>query len=423
MFQIKKSNLLLLYCFLICSLFLGLFLGENSSGGARHDHNYLIEFIEDFSKNFFDGLENFLNNPGSIIHSPFFYIIVSMYNKFFSNLIEFKIFYIFLSSVIPLIFYKILKKKFIGNECYYFLFSLIIFLSPYFRSNAIWGLGDNLSLIFFALFLLQLNKILKISEINRSYYYAAIFIILASYVRYYYCIYYFIIIYFLIINNISKKDIFKILLFSFLISIPAIVYFIVIFKNYNFLNTLGNFGDLNYINVFFNICIIILFYLIIFLINSFKDFYNYYKKNYKNFFVIISFSFLILTIDFFSFELINVKNNLGGGIIVKIFNELGINHYFLIFPFTLSLLIIDYIFSGNRKYNYFILLIVVLSLPLKITFQKYLDPLFLLVFFGLIISERLNFIMNKHLINLKHVYIYFVLFLLSSNVYYSIYKI
>ena len=72
MFQIKKSNLLLLYCFLICSLFLGLFLGENSSGGARHDHNYLIEFIEDFSKNFFDGLENFLNNPGSIIHSPFF---------------------------------------------------------------------------------------------------------------------------------------------------------------------------------------------------------------------------------------------------------------------------------------------------------------------------------------------------------------
>jgi len=132
---------------------------------------------------------------------------------------------------------------------------------------------------------------------------------------------------------------------------------------------------------------------------------------------------LILTIDFFSFELINVKNNLGGGIIVKIFNELGINHYFLIFPFTLSLLIIDYIFIGNRKYNYFILLIVVLSLPLKITFQKYLDPLFLLVFFGLIISERLNFIMNKHLINLKHVYIYFVLFLLSSNVYYSIYKI
>lgn len=420
MFQTKKTNLIFLYFFLIFSLYLSLYLGENSSGGAKHDHNILIKFIENFSNNFFDGLESFLINQASIIHSPFFYIIVSIYNKFFGNLIEFKIFYILLSSTTPLIFYKILKNKFIGNEDYYFLFSLIIFFSPYFRSNAIWSLGDNLSLIFFGLFVLHLNKILSTHVINRSYYCAAIFIILASYVRYYYCIYYFIIIYFLLINNINKKDIFKILLFSFSLSIPAIIYFIIIFTNYNFFNILKNFSDLNYLNIFFNICVILLFYLIIFLINSFQDFYKYYKKNYKTFFVITSFSFLILTIDFFSFQLINIKNNLGGGIVVKIFNELGINHYFLLFPFILSLLIIDYFFNGNRKYNYLILLIVVLSLPLKVTFQKYLDPLFLFVFFGLINSERLNFIMNKNLINLKYVYLYFIVFLLSSNAYYLI---
>jgi len=46
--------------------------------------------------------------------------------------------------------------------------------------------------------------------------------------------------------------------------------------------------------------------------------------------------------------------------------------------------------------------------------------LFLFVFFGLINSERLNFIMNKNLINLKYVYLYFIVFLLSSNAYYLI---
>ena len=92
---------------------------------------------------------------------------MSFIYKLIDNVIIIKIFYIFLCSFLPLIFF-ILKDKFKLDEKILFIFSLIIFLSPYFRSSAIWLLGDNLSLIFFGLsiyFLINLmNLIITIYE-------------------------------------------------------------------------------------------------------------------------------------------------------------------------------------------------------------------------------------------------------------------
>ena len=146
MFFNKKISIYLLFSF---TLFLGFLFEENSSGGARIDYEYLLPFIKNFSINFELGLETFLNNSGSLIHSPSFYIVVSFFLKMIKSLTFLKILYLIISLSLPYLFFKILKQKFETESNLIFYLSLVIFISPYFRSSAIWLLGDNLSLIFF----------------------------------------------------------------------------------------------------------------------------------------------------------------------------------------------------------------------------------------------------------------------------------
>ena len=151
----KKISIYLIF---MSTLFVGLMLGENSSGGAKIDYEYLIPFVKNFSINFTTGLNSFISNSGSIIHSPVFYILVGYFLKITKSILFIKIFYILISSIIPYIFYLILKNKYKIQNDYIFLFSLLIFFSSYFRTSAIWILGDNLSLLFFSLSVLFFLK-------------------------------------------------------------------------------------------------------------------------------------------------------------------------------------------------------------------------------------------------------------------------
>ena len=76
MFFNKKLSI---YLFFSLSILIGFFFGENSSGGARIDHQYLLPFIEGLSLDFKSGFENFLNNSGSLIHSPHFMLLLVNY--------------------------------------------------------------------------------------------------------------------------------------------------------------------------------------------------------------------------------------------------------------------------------------------------------------------------------------------------------
>ena len=128
-----------------------------------------------------------------------------------------------LSSVLPLIFYKILQKKINISDDLLFLFSCLIFLSPYFRSSSIWITGDNLSLIFFALSVLFYLKAMENSSQKINFFLCVTFLILCSYVRYYYAL--FIFFYFLeFYKKLDLKWILIILIYCFFVSIPAIFY-------------------------------------------------------------------------------------------------------------------------------------------------------------------------------------------------------
>ena len=88
------------------------------------------------------------------------------------------------------------------------------------------------------------------------------------------------------------------------------------------------------------------------------------------------------------------------------------------FPILISFILLDFIFKENRYYNYLIFLIIVLSFSLTILFQKYFDPLFILILFGLVKSKVIENILKYKLLNLKILFLYFSGFLFFANLYY-----
>ena len=415
--MINKRRLTVYFVFCL-SLFVGLFLGENSSGGAKIDHSYLLSFIENFSINFEYGFSEFLNQPSSLIHSPSFYLISGFLLKVTQNLLIVKIFNIIISCFIPYIFFLILKTKYKTQSDYIFYFSLLIFLSPYFRSSAIWLLNENLSLFFFSLSILFFNKIKNQKDKILNYYLCFTFLILCSYIRYYYCvfsIYYLIYFY----RNLGLRDILKLISFSFLLSLPAFYYLYYTIINHSFLVPISIFGTFNYYTNTLIILTILLFYLFPFILRDSYLIFDYYKNKYTNiFFILIIFSIIYLIDYFLLIDLINLSPR-GGGVFLKISNILNFDSsLFLTVIAFFSIFIIDYLFKNNRLDNYMLLITLILCLPLFTLYQEYLDPLFYLLFFGLANSTYLKNLVLKESINLTFIYLYFFSFYLFSLIYY-----
>ena len=402
------------------SLLLGLVLDENSSGGAKIDFNYLFPFVEGFSSDFRRGLVSYMSNSASIIHSPVFYILISFFNKLIDNVIIIKIIYIFLCSFLPLIFFIILKDKFKTDEKILFIFSLIIFLSPYFRSSAIWLLGDNLSLIFFGLSIYYFNKINEFNNNNlRDSFLCLFFLILCCYIRYYYCLFSLYYLYFLY-QKLNKKYFLILLIISFFLSIPALFYFYYIFSNANFATTVTNYSQINFHTNSLVILSILLFYLIPFCFLNRSLFVKYTFQNKK--FILIAFIIFFISYlvgQFFYNDLINFSSN-GGGVFMKLSNLYNINKLlFLSITSFVSFVVLDYFFKEQRVQNYSLLIILILSFPIYSIYQKYFDPLFFLFFFGLVKSNEIKNIFVKSKNFLLSTFIYFSFFFLFSLIYYS----
>ena len=417
MSSFKSFTIYSLSCF---SLLLGLALGENSSGGAKIDFEYLLPYIEGFNLNLKSGLVSFMNDPATILHSPVFYILISFINNSSNNILVIKILYIFLCSFLPIIFFLILKDKFKINKNILFIFSLIILLSPYFRSSAIWLLGDNLSLIFLGLSIFYFNKVDELNNNNfKNYFLCMFFLILCCYIRYYYCLFslYFL---FLFYQKLQRKYFFLLITISFILSLPAIFYLYYIFLNFDFGAIVTNFTRFNIHNNFLIILSILLFYLLPFCILQKKIFFEY-LRNYKK--QILIFSILYFTLYFivhlFFKDLINFSSK-GGGVFMKIANLNNIDpSLFLSTISFISLVILDYFFRARRIQNYSLLIILIFSFPIYTIYQKYFDPLFFLFFFGLIKSGEFENIFLKGKNLLIPTLIYFSFFYCSSLIYYS----
>ena len=402
---IKKKNLIYLFFFL--SLLLSLYFKENSSGGSKIDYQITRPFIESFNSSFLNGIKYLINT--GFLHFPTHYLLVFYSEKFFGQQLT-HLFYIILSSFIPLIFYGILKKKFkFCDKHYLFLISIIIYLSPYFRSSAVWITSDNIALIFFCLSISKYLSAYNNKETFRNFFWCFILLSIASYYRIYYSIF---VIFFLFeaYKKIQLNKFIKLIFLNLLLALPAFFY-IYIFKINNTLNHASLKPDF-LMNFLLFLSISMFYFIPIFLNKNFiMKTYNFYKKK-KIIIFILTILFSFITLNYSA----NLSDNLGGGAIYKIckYLELNIIYYLICF---LSLLIIYQIITFNKK-NLITFFCIFFAFPFTIIYQKYYDPLMLISMFSLIDYKYIKEIIAKERFSLKFTYVYFIFFLVFANVYY-----
>lgn len=406
--MLSINNKTLSYIFFFFTLLAAFYFGENSSGGSKNDYFITKKFFDAFQESFSNGFYVFTHPTGYQLPS-FYFLIGNLINIFGET--GAKYLYLIISSLIPLVLYNVLKKKFPNvQEDYLFYLSLLIFLSPYFRSSAVWLTTDNLGLLFF---LLSINFFLEIQYSNKNIFrkslYCFLFLILASYIRQYYAI--FFILYFYKISIKQKLfENFFILLFNFICSIPALLYYFIISKN---AETSDAFDYIK-IDIFFNFLVftsLFLFYMIPFLLS---------RKTLNVFFSLLKIKKKIITIIIAIFLLFFLIYNVplhefGGGVFYKISK---LTYLSLFFFFSLIGALMLYIINKNNLTNNLIYFILVISFPKNIIFQKYYDPLLFILILTLFESKFISNIINEKKLSLVSIYSYFLFFLIFCNIYY-----
>ena len=398
----------LIFFILFLSLIISFILGENSSGGSQHDFLATKKYIDAFQIDFFSGIQLFKINKEPLL--PSFYLIIANISNYL-GLTFVKYFYILLSSLIPIVFYKILKKKFVeANNDLLFLISIIIFLSPYFRSSAVWLTTENLALLFF---LLSINSFINLEfQIKKHLPNVLIcffFLILASYIRHYYVIF-FIYYFFNIAARLTFFENFLVIFFNFILSIPVILYFLYFIENGSLNQSFHYVGS----DFIFNILVftsLFLFYFIPFIFNSYAI--DHFKKNLfiKKKFILLSIFLCLLIYVFYNIPV----TSLGGGVLYKI-SEIFYSKLFYIFGFLGILFLV--IFNENNLKNNLIYLILIIMFPLDIIYQKYYDPLIYILIFTLIDSRFVKELIKNNNFKILIVLGYYLIFLIGSNFYY-----
>ncbi len=404
--NLKLNNLYLFILFYI-SLIIGFYLGEDLNFGASGDW-YATDFrvIKDLASD----LKNTLLNYESYghRHSPVYLIFLSLLKNLGLSYDLIRFVHLNLSILLLYFFYKCLVIKFNNIEKnLLIILSLSIFLSPTFRSLAIWPSSRLIGLLFFVLSVYEFLKFQK-KNLNINLIKNIFFLIISSYISpnfslfviyFFYCYY----------KKINIVTITIALLFCILFSLPAIYYIFVLDINFLTAGTPG-FGDAQSIGLSFNfsnkiliISSIILFHLTPFLINKefIIDFISWTKKN-----LIFVIFFFIINLIFFDY-LIRFT---GGGFFFQISNYLLKNNSIFYFFSFISLLLLGYL-SKNNLNNFIIFSLLILSNIQNTIYHKYYDPLIMIIFFTLFNSSLSYKFLNRKL-NLLYVYSFYSIFIL-----------
>jgi len=408
--KIKLQNQLF-YSLFVSSLFISMYIGENSSGGSQIDNLITQTYIDDFDNSFFYGIKSFLISGQ--IHSPIFYYIISLSKKIL-NYETLKIMYVLISSILPYIFYKSLRVKFRKvDQKYIFFLSLIIFLSPYFRSSSSWITNDNLSLVFFGLSIFYFLKAKQIKKSNNiDFYLCFIFLSLSAYIRQYYGL--FFIVYLIeVLRTKNKLLILKCLILNAILSIPFFIYLSFYFKYQGEILQSPNSTDNSLLENIPFVLSIIFFYISMFVASMKLNFSAIKKEIHKEFKNIL---LTILTFIIF-LTFLNTQDYLfGGGTIYKIGSFLNIG-----IPTTYIFAVISFIvifLSIEKSINNLLIILILCFISFELVYQKYYDPLILIIFFTLIDSKKVDFIIKGKLINLKKIFFIKLSFLIFCNLYY-----
>ena len=403
-FKILNFNNICFFLFLYLTLIIGFFYGENLNYGSYGDWvGANREPIKDFSNNFTYTLLNF--DSYGHRHSPIYLIFLSLFLDLGLDLNQVRLVHLHLSISLIIIFYQCLKLLFTNiNNNYLFLLSLIIFLSPTFRSLAIWPDSRLPGLIFFVL---TIYFFLKFRKTNNPKYtwYTCISLVVSSYISPNFSIF-FLYFFFFFLKKIKFKELGFLLVFNFLASLPILYYIFIL--DVNFLAA-GKTPSLNNegINFSFNlsdklmiISSIIFFHLspILIMDNFFNQFKNFLLKKF-----IILIPLVVCLIYFFNYQL----SYTGGGVFFILSNLLFNNNYFFYIGSFFFIGFVLYIASLSLN-NFFLLALLIFSNIQNTIYHKYYEPLIFIMFFTLIkYPEVENFLKKKKSI----IYLYLLSFI------------
>ena len=407
--NLLKRNYHILICFfLILSIYLGFFLGENITLGPKLDFEHALAGANHFGKDFINTFLNFdtaLDEIGAATRiSPLYLIIIFFLNKIFISVDLVRFFLMNIIMLNQLFFYKSLKLIFKDNvdKKYLLILSCILYLSPSFRSNAIWPESAMLGLLFFLISIYFYLKFKSHRKIKYSFL-NILFLAIASYIRPSFCLfgiffYYEFFMYFLKNKNFLK-NIFYITVLNFFLAFPAFYYVFIL--DVFFIDEGGL--SMNYFNKIPIITSIVFFHMIPILI--YKKFnLNFNYKFDLGLFLIIILS-LTLIIKNFNYDI----NLSGGGIILHASNYLLGNNilFFFSFPVSMYFLIKTFIFKNYN--NSILILILIIMTPQYHIFHKYYDPLVIILCFTLFNLEvKYDFFQkNRYLFILYSFYIFY----------------
>ena len=385
---LDRYLLLILYS----SLIIGFFLNENTLGGSFSDYQNQKIISRKFSEDFLNTFLNYDKEPHR--HSPVLIIVLSVFEKF--NISDAIIRLISLHFLLLIIFFfnKCLEVKFNNiNKKILKIISLLIFLSPTFRSLAIWPDSRLYGLLFFIISILFFLKFLK-SKIRRSKCkYAilnSIFLAIASYFSPNFCVFVIFFLFYFIKYFSNSKFIYILFFINIILSFPAI-YYVFFLKVYFFLTPATN--EINKFTIFNpanKILLISSIFLIHFLPVSF-----FIKKNTKK---LKNYFFIILPIFLCSVYFFNYSNTFtGGGVIFKASNIIFSNNY-LFYVFSLIGLLLICHLSYKNLNNFLLIFLIFLNNPQLEVYHKYYDPMLLMLFFTLFNLNIKKFLLEKKIL-------------------------
>ena len=395
------------FFFFYLTLVIGFFFDENLNYGSYGDWiGSNREPIKDFSNNFTYTFLNF--DSYGHRHSPVYLIFLSLFLDLGLDLNQIRLVHLHLCISLIIVFYQCLRLLFSNiNNNYLFLLSLIIFLSPTFRSLAIWPDSRLPGLIFFVLTIYFFLKFRKTDNLKYTWY-TCISLVVSSYISPNFSVF-FVYFFFFFLKKVKFRELSFLLIFNFLASLPILYYIFIL--DVNFLAA-GKTPSLNNesINFSFNlsdklmiISSIIFFHLspILIMDNFFNQFKNFLDKRF-----IIIVPLVVCLIYFFNYQL----SYTGGGVFFILSNLLFDNNYFFYIGSFFFISFVLYIASLSLN-NFFLLTLLIVSNIQNTIYHKYYEPLILIMFFTLIKYPGVeNFLKKKN--NIFYLYLLSVIYIL-----------
>ena len=417
----------------IISFFVGFYLDENSAGAGGYDGD--IKWIKSNIKIFLDNdlLTAILHPDFFGNRTPLIYIIQKIFNPFFNNYEIYRFTSFLISLIGPIIFYKLLRIKFFNVEKeILFLIASLIYLSPYYRTSAFWGLNENYGLItaitsFYFLYKVLNKGHFKIFDLTFLIFFSSLSVYFDLKLAFVPLVSFLMIIFSQ--NNLRVK--FITFLSYTILSIPylsLIMYWdgIVPTKtqlaNQNTITSIEDFSKVYFIHLGYA-ATIISFYLLPILLFTNKNLTNNLKKVFHKketyIFLLLILLFVFCLFYLFDFEKFTVKDYwIGLGIVHKLsilitdnlfFREI-ITYIFFFFSFFL----IFFFYTLNKIDVIYLAYFFLLSLLLWPLMQEYFDPIILILVFSLFKSVK-YFTKTRGLL----IFAYFSIFLSIANFYYN----